>query len=265
MEMTLACLRSLYSQQGMEAIDLTVYLVDDGSTDGTCDAVAANFAEVRLLHGNKQLYWNGGMRMAFTEAMREDFDAYLWLNDDSIFFNDAIKRMITCYEEVARQGVEAIIAGSMMDPKTRTRSYGGYRAQRKWLRFDWIPVPPDENRALSCDTMNGNLVLIPAAVAKKVGNLDATFRHQIGDLDYGLRARKAGVSVLIAPKYFGECTDNSREGTWMDRTLSRRKRWANLMSPKGAPPREWLLFTWRHYGWRWPLYAISPYLKTLVG
>jgi hypothetical protein len=36
------------------------------------------------------------------------------------------------------------------------------------------------------------------------------------------------------------------------------------LSPKGAPFREWLLYTRRHFGWRWPLYALSPYVKTLL-
>ena len=39
--------------------------------------------DVRLLRGNGQLYWNGGMRRAFGEAMAADYDYYLWMNDDT--------------------------------------------------------------------------------------------------------------------------------------------------------------------------------------
>jgi GT2 family glycosyltransferase len=113
--------------------------------------------------------------------------------------------------------------------------------------------------------MNGNFTIILAAVASRLGNLDDAFQHQLGDFDYGLRATKAGIPVFIAPGYFGYCRDNPSSGTWRDSALSLKQRWKHLMSPKGAPPREWFLYTRRHFGWRWPLYSISPYLKTLLG
>jgi hypothetical protein len=42
-------------------------------------------------------------------------------------------------------------------------------------------------------------------------------------------------------------------------------RWRNLVSAKVLPPKEWLVFTRRHYGLLWPAYAVSPYLKTILG
>jgi GT2 family glycosyltransferase len=113
--------------------------------------------------------------------------------------------------------------------------------------------------------MNGNLTLIPAAVAQRLGNLDGGFHHQLGDVDYGLRATREGISVVVAPGYVGTCAVNPLSGTWRDGSVPLRKRWAHLMSPKGAPPREWFLYTFRHFGWRAPLYALSPYLKALNG
>jgi GT2 family glycosyltransferase len=111
--------------------------------------------------------------------------------------------------------------------------------------------------------MNGNFTLIPAAVAGRLGNLDGAFRHQLGDFDYGLRAMKAGIPIVIARGYFGYCSDNLSSGTWRDFAQPFANRWKHLMSPKGAPPREWLLYTRRHFGWRWPFYAVSPYLRTI--
>lgn len=48
-----------------------------------------------------------------------------------------------------------------------------------------------------CDTFNGNCVLIPRYVFLKVGNLDWKFRHAIGDLDYGYRAKNGNRDVCI--------------------------------------------------------------------
>jgi GT2 family glycosyltransferase len=261
---TLACLHSLFSQRGIEHLELTVFLVDDGSKDGTAIAVSEQFPKVRLLQGDGNLYWNGGMRKVFATAMKEDFDAYLWVNDDSKFYDDAVQRAVACAEAQCALNAPAIVVGSMRDPNTGLRSYGGFRKRGNGLRLEFDPVTPDNSIALPCHTMNGNFTLVPAPVAKVLGNLDKTFRHQIGDLDYGLRANRAGIPVLVAPGYFGVCSDNSSERTWRDSSLSRKQRWAHLMSPKGAPIPEWFTYTYRHFGWRWPLYALSPYLKTLL-
>jgi GT2 family glycosyltransferase len=113
--------------------------------------------------------------------------------------------------------------------------------------------------------MNGNCVLIPRAIAKEVGNLDAAFRHGMGDLDYGLRSRKAGFAIYIAAGYAGTCAVNPAQGTWRDRTVSFTARWRNLVSAKVLPPKEWMLYTRRHCGPLWPLHAISPYVKTILG
>ena len=263
-ELTLASLQSLFDQRGVADIELTVFLVDDGSKDGTGEAVAARFPQVRLLYGDGNLYWVGGMRKALDAAMQEEFDAYLWFNDDSHFFDDALSRIVACAEEQASRGAAAIVVGSMRDPKTGAWSYGGFRKRGDYHRLYFDPVMPDETRVLPCDTMNGNFTLVPAVIVRALGNMEKTFRHKMADLDYGMRARRKGFSVLIAPGYLGECAYDSLKGTWIDSSLSRRKRWAHLMSPKGAPVKEWLLFTYRHYGWRWPLYAISPYIKTLL-
>ena len=71
---TLACLRSLGAQQ-VPGVALDVFVLDDASSDGTSEAVAEQFPEVTVLHGDGELYWNGGMRRAFAAAIAVgDFD-----------------------------------------------------------------------------------------------------------------------------------------------------------------------------------------------
>ena len=76
---TLTCLADLMNQDEISKVDLHVYLVDDGSTDGTSDAVKQKFPQVNILQGDGTLYWNGGMRFAFSIAKKSDYDYYLWL------------------------------------------------------------------------------------------------------------------------------------------------------------------------------------------
>jgi GT2 family glycosyltransferase len=263
--MTLEALDSLFGQRHVENLDVTVYLVDDDSNDGTASAVMNRFPQVVLLHGDGSLFWNGGMRKAFAAALTTGFDAYIWFNDDTRLQPDALHRLIACTIDMQRANGPSIVVGSILHPHTGELSYGGVRKKSLGLRLNFEPVLPDDKQPVRCDTMNGNFTIIPAAVATRLGNLDDAFRHQLGDFDYGLRATKASIPIYIAPGYYGYCRGNPLNGTWKDSRLSLKRRWLHLMSPKGAPPREWFIYTRRHFGWRWLPYSISPYLKSIVG
>jgi GT2 family glycosyltransferase len=53
-DLTLACLRSLRAQQ-VAGVALDAFALDDASSDGTAAAIAEEFPEVTLLHGNGKL------------------------------------------------------------------------------------------------------------------------------------------------------------------------------------------------------------------
>jgi len=68
-ETTLSCLKAVFKQVLPESVTFNVFLVDDGSTDGTGDAVRSYYPSVAVLEGDGSLFWNRGMRKAFAEAM----------------------------------------------------------------------------------------------------------------------------------------------------------------------------------------------------
>jgi GT2 family glycosyltransferase len=263
-ETSLACLRALFASEIPSDMRLKPYLVDDGSTDGTSEAVLDAFPLVKIIRGSGNLYWNNGMRLAYAAALDEGHDYYLWLNDDTILLPHGIKHLLECYEDVASDhGPRCIVVGATQDPQTGTLTYGGLRRESRWhpLRLGRLPI---REVPTPCDTFNGNCVLIPASVAAVVGNLDASFSHSLGDIDYGFRAHKSGCALWVAPKYVGTCPRNSWRGTWADPTLSLRERWRAIRHPKGLPPREWKVMLRRHAGRLWPLYLPIPYVKLLL-
>ncbi len=261
---TLAGLESLFNQRGVDDVRVTVFLVDDASPDGTAAAVAERFPSVRLLHGDGSLWWVGAMRMAFAAAMAEKYDAYVWWNDDTELMDDALHRLIACAVEVEPSLGPAIVAGSTCDPSTGKRTYGGWYKRPRGFHIDFIPVEPSPDHSTRVDTMNGNVVLIPTSIATAIGNMEGGFRHRLADWDYGQRAVMAGFPIVLAPGYLGRCKGNSDERTWRDGSIPLSARWRDLMSPRGMNPREWLIYTRRHFGWRWPLYFPSPYLRALL-
>ena len=259
---TLAALARLFAQSSVA--ELTVFLVDDNSPDGTGEAVRAQFPQVRLLHGDGNLFWCGGMRLAFAAALAEDFDFYLWLNDDTMLEPDALDRMASAYRWVCARGDErAILAGATRDPQTGTTTYGGLVRSSRIHPFRYSLVQPGREPK-PCLTMNGNCVLVPHSVAARTGNLSSEFQHFVGDIDYGLRARQAGCTVWIAPGYIGTCGWNSSRGSFLDENLALRQRWRHMMSSKGLPPREHMKFSRRHGGPLWPIFWTMPYVRIVL-
>lgn len=101
---TLDCLEALRKQELLPNLVVQVYLVDDGSTDGTGEAVKAAYPGIKVLQGNGNLFWNGGMRLAFSEAMKSDYDYYLWLNDDTLLYPRAIQSLLATSCHLAEVG-----------------------------------------------------------------------------------------------------------------------------------------------------------------
>jgi GT2 family glycosyltransferase len=258
---TIACLRALYKQ----TIPFDVYLTDDSSSDGTADAVKASYPEVKILQGDGNLFWVGGMHLAFGEALTKNYDYYLWLNDDTLLEPDALSQLKATHARLIEKGyANCIIVGTTCDAVTGKPTYGGAVRSKQWYSNKYEFIQPSDE-ITECDTMYGNCVLIPASVAAKVGNLDSAFIHNLGDLDYGLRARKLGCSVWIAPGYVGTCSKNSVRGSWVDTKLSTRERLKRAFDVKNFPIKSWTVFTIRHSGLLWFVYWFLPYLRAVIG
>lgn len=260
---TMECLDSLFCQELPANISLEVYLVDDGSTDGTGNAVKQKFHGVKVIEGSGNLYWGGGMRLAWETAMERDFDFYLWLNDDTILLSDALMTLFDSVNSLneCSDNFTGIIVGSTFNAITGDHTYGG-SIQLKENSLDFKPVVPS-GLLEPCDTFNGNCVLVSRKAFNELGNLSQEFTHAMGDIDYGLRAKKKRIPIWVAPKYIGRCSNNPTP-SWLDNSLSLRKRIRNLNGPKGLPPLEWSLFCRRHTGWRWPCKVLKVYLRVLA-
>jgi GT2 family glycosyltransferase len=262
--LTLRFLERLWGQEFPTRVALSVFLVDDGSTDGTSDEVKSHFPMVKLINGNGQLYWTGGMRLAMTEAMKTDPDLYWWLNDDTLLDSDALARLVRTHDWLVSAGTtDPIVVGSVRDPDSTALTYGGAARSSWWHPLRFRLIEPD-SVPVACDAMNGNCVLIPRGAVRKVGNLDPGFTQGRGDYDYALRARKAGCTVWVAPGYYGICRRNSPQRTRCQRPVCWQEWVGRAMSPRGLPPLEWALFAKRHAGCLWPVFWVSPYVRILA-
>jgi GT2 family glycosyltransferase len=236
-EKTIACLESLFVNPLPKQYHLDVFLVDDGSTDGTGDMVKERFPSVNVIQGAGSLYWNGGMRLAWeTATSLKKFDFYLWLNDDTILLKKALITLVD--KGIATLG-NHILVGATRSPKGDI-TYSGYRY------FD-TKLTPDGSWQF-CDYFNGNIVLVPSLVFKKVGFLDRVYRHALGDFDYGIRAKKLGFVHLLAPEALGVCDGHDRAPIWRNSDYPIGRRFRHLYSPLGNNPFEFFIFDKRQNG-----------------
>lgn len=235
---TLDCLRSLFSLVCPSGYDIKVYLTDDGCTDGTPEALKAEFPQVNIISGNGSLYWNRGMIAAWNEAAKSDPVFYLWLNDDTILLPDALKSLIA----TAEKNPDTIVVGTCHATDNPDRITYGARDKSMSL------INPHSATTTTCKTFNGNIVLVPDCVYRQLGTLDPIYRHSLGDFDYGLRASKAGIGITVAPGIQGICDTHATIAKWCDPDKSFAERWRHFLSPTGANPFEFFRFRQRHYG-----------------
>lgn len=253
---TSACLRSLRDQIGFptSAFWLSVFLVDDGCTDDTVNAALEIWPEANIIAGDGNLYWCGGMRKAWSAAGATDPDYYLLVNDDTVLFPQAVRELLAI---CPTPDTPVIAVGAICDPATMQWVYGGNQSD--------YPFVHGADKPRLCRTMNANCTLVPRAVYQKIGMFHHTYRHAMGDTDYGLEAGRHGVVIYESSSFVGDCEANPETNSWRDTTLPRMTRWRKLTSVKGLPPKDWLHFCKRNCGALWWRYWLSPYFRVLLG
>src|SRR5207248_3039039 len=107
-EITLQCLRSL---DRIDKTNLAVrrIIIDDGSTDGTAEAVAENFPDVEIIHGDGNLWYSGAANLGIKRALQDNPDYILLINDDTIFDGKFLQFMIETAEKCERNVIGGLL------------------------------------------------------------------------------------------------------------------------------------------------------------
>lgn len=260
---TLDCLQSLFLSLGSE-MALDIWLTDDGSTDGTADAVRNEYPDknIHILQGDGTLFWNGGMINSWKAAMRHGgYDGYLWLNNDVKLFqglfcalNDAESWSMDQY------GKKGIYVGTVRD-SDGSFSYGGFNFKSKLTLKDEFVIPDSEFHL--CECAHGNVTYVSQDVVDKMGIFHDGYIHGGTDHDYTYLAHKAGFPVVVLKDYVGIC-DNDHQGSQNGmRGKSLKERIAYLKSPMGLNLHNILLFQKRCFPWRLPFAWAMAYAKAI--
>lgn len=231
-EKTLRCLNHLFKLNN----EIDVYLVDDGSTDNTSETIVKEFPQVNLIKGSGNLFWNKGMNLAWEHAAKNNYDYYVWLNDDVVLYENCFEELFYC---VTLTESKAIISGIIESADKKEILYGGFDFQK-------IIIKPN-GKLNSIKNLNGNVVVIPKNVYAILGNLDLHYHHDLGDVDYGFRAQNKGIGVYTTRIAIasGEKNDICRV---RQNNTSILKRFKRLYAPLGANPKIIFYFRKRYFG-----------------
>jgi len=198
-EDTLDCLASL---REVRFEPLTVVVVDNGSSDGTAEAVEAAFPEAVVVRSEENLGFSGGNNLGIREALRRGGDYVLLLNNDTLVDPGMVAALVTEAEGREDAGAlcplmyyaheEGLIwyAGADFDPRRgHNGRLAGYR-ERDTGRYS-------EVREIT--QASGAAMLVPARVIDEVGGLDENLFLHVEDVEWSLRIGRAGYRLYFVP------------------------------------------------------------------
>jgi GT2 family glycosyltransferase len=207
------CLGAL-CHQAMPLGSYEIVIVDDGSTDGTSEALAAVTFPVPVQVVRRD---NGGLAAARNTGIAKARGALLYLlNDDTIPAVDAIAEHLEAHH--AHPGEPIAVLGTFEQPRAALDNALMRACESSTLVFCYSELRPNEfHHPRYFYTCN---ITVPTALVRSVGGFDERFRHYgAEDTDLGYRLGALGLRVLYHPK-----ARATHRHTWNFDYLARRNR-----------------------------------------
>ena len=179
-----------------------VIVVDNGSSDGSADAVTEKYPDVRLLRSPTNLRFAGGNNLGLKEVFQSDDDYCLLLNNDTIVEPDFLDHLVATAEADEQVGLlcpkilyndrrDVIwFAGGVLKPAWGYVRHYGLR-QKDGERY---------NQRREVSYLTGCCLLIKRRALNLVGYLDEGYYLYSEDADYCIRALKSGFKLVYEPR-----------------------------------------------------------------
>lgn len=224
-----ACIESVYRETKNTSFD--VWVVDNASCDNSVSMIKSCFPKVRLIANEQNL----GFAKASNQAVSQSKSDYvLLLNPDTLILRNAIDKMIALMGENPRVGIagcrvlnadgtlQLACRRSLPTPQVAFFHFTGLSRllPKSRIAAGYNLTYLDTNKAHEVDAVSGAFLMIRREVVDSIGKLDESFFMYGEELDWCLRAKKAGWIVMYYPDaeivhYKGECSkSNSRKAAF---------------------------------------------------
>lgn len=242
-EDTLDCIRNLAAFKRLQP---KIWVVDNASSDGSADRIAAECPEVRLLLNPTNLGYAAGNNRALTDILAGGCELVLLLNNDAQIDETNLNRLV----EAVQQYPEIGIAGPVMfdaEQPERLLNAGG---QNPVLHLTSHVSRPAEHAPLQLvDYIPGTVMLARTEVFQKTGLLDEGYFFSGEIPDFCRRARQHGflsATVTLSRAYHAvERSSAHRETLYIYYIIRNRFRFVRKFYPA---LRAGLLGFWTLYG-----------------
>lgn len=250
-EDTLECLSSL-SRLKLADMELVTIIVDNGSNDGSAAAFRAKFPKVKVIENKKNLGFTGGNNIGIDYVLKDQVD-YVWLlNNDTVVDKSALFFLLSVFKDdrvgiagskiyfyrgrefhreryqPSQQGKVIWYAGGLIDWRNMYATHRGVDAVDQG-QFDEI---------IETEFVTGCSMLISDKVFQTIGKLDERFFLYLEDLDFCLRAKRAGFKLVYVPQavvWHKNAGSTGRAGNLLHQYYLTRNRL--LIGMRYAPPR----------------------------
>jgi len=199
-EDTLDCLSSL---QKVDYPSFSVYVIDNGSTDGSLDLfkkVYPSSDSLRYIGINENRGYAGGNNAGLKLAMDDGMDYMMIMNNDTLVEPDFLSGLILTSAEYPDAG---IIGPRVLCYPNKQLLYSGGEYHSLWFNRRTVNIGEadlkEAGRPKKVDYVVGCAMLVSRKFVDKVGMLDETYFAYFEDIDWCFRGRKAGFDVLYVP------------------------------------------------------------------
>lgn len=188
-----ACLDSLRSQ----TLKHRVYVVENGSTDGSADFIAEKYPEVDLLVQPRNLGFAGGVNVGIRQAMEHGAKYIALFNNDAIADKNWLKRLVSSMESYDNVGVVACALlngdGTKFDSSGDCYSSWGLA----FPRDRDVEVSKSKAKSGYIFSASGGASLYRVEALREVGLFDEDFFAYYEDVDISFRMQLTGWKVRL--------------------------------------------------------------------
>jgi len=195
---TLECIESLYKTNYK---DLEVILVDNGSKDGSPEAIESQFPEVLVIRTYDNLGFTVANNIGISEALRRGAEYLLILNNDTIVDEHVIEELLAPMKRDFSVGMTVLKMYFYDRPRVISFA-GGWVDRNSGQCVSLGYGEPDHgqfNTQLECGFAPGCGVLVRKGVLEAVGMFWSPYFIYYEDVEWSVRARDKGYRIIYVP------------------------------------------------------------------